>query len=1269
MDVADASRVWVDFSSRLRSFSLNGGRDSELDEHETTTAEYVLDDRDRELDPTNVSSTYAPDIVPNRMVRHTITDNGVTYDVFKGFVDTWGPEWDEHGVGDHRAHIRASDARKTLTRDAFEAADPDVLDYPDVISADEPNFYLRLGEPEGTKAVQHVKKKRKRREHEGRRHYHRHGFKRWSTRVTRAEAEGISGPAGTYSGLPTLGVPGLIAGDTDTAVKFDGVNDNVRVQVGLEDSIDTNRLTIEAWVNTSSASNNTVIVSGPYKAAIGGGVWLLMQDNTQKAKSVLFFSDGTNSSISGTSNLSGVYHLVSTWDGTTHRVYVNGTEEATNTPAAGKVLRQGDADRFIRIGCEDDSPLGLFWPDVIDEVAVYEKTLSASRILAHYNAGLLGFDGATTGRRILQALELQDPGSIDALTFSGNEITDTTRLDRVSGDGRPRAPFDFMGGYETGDYTEWSTKQEAVAGRLTYVDDPAGGDGTVGRFEVQSGDTVASGERLEVTHTSQMAAAGDNYFYGWSVYIPSGWVDTITGTQFKILNQWKDSADLGPPNFALRAANGDFKLQINTGASAGSGVGATVLEPMILPSFLKDVWHDFIMEVNWQTGTGWVRVWHKQTDGAYDLLYENTAIPTLLSGGGTSSTVYAKEGLYRDITPRTETDVLYHDDYRIGRSFYDVAYGEQAPEGTTGIWPSAINLCINGNATTNTTGSAVLGGGAVTRESGQTDTAFGTTRYKTTTPGSVTGEGFTVRTALTLEGTSGVAAGDTFIASAFLKGAQLTPSASSAALRLNVTCRINYSDATTTDSANMLVDLMPDEWMRVVTNTATDAGGVKTIDSVAIRVLTTGVAQDAEFYVGGVQIEEGTVATPYIETDGSAVTRSAARVQAAASGLDETQGWLAAFVRVGWPGTSAHDTNPYLFRWRDDDNNELRARYNTTGDQWSMDRRSGGSGAPVVSAAQAFPRDGMALVIGAWTSTQTKVSVNGAPFVTAANTNIPTLAATTFDIGSSIGANNFLSGDVRWAIWGTGTITDANALSLYNYGPWASGLTFDSWYGSSEVSTGWNIMPGTRTMPPARYAGLSPMEIIDDAVAAEGDPSFFYVTPGGTFTFRDASHRSGPPFSKATAKFGNGGGQLPFNAAALSEEDAFLFNIIRGSTDDGTRTFTAEDQTSIDRFGRSVLPLDTLPLGTDAEIQAYVDALLARFKNPLTRIPSFTVTSANAGVAALLTIDLGHLILVEIPPPGGGAVISQQSYVEARKLSADAREGNLLRAEFSISPR
>jgi hypothetical protein len=179
---------------------------------------------------------------------------------------------------------------------------------------------------------------------------------------------------GKYVGDVTLGQPGLLASDTDTAAQFDGAT----AQVELPNVVDvTKAFTIECWVRPAALNGAPTIVS--------------QLDGTGTGRALLFVAVGGNfaSNLGGTTHDSGftaaadtTYYVVFTFAGGADGAwtfYVDGKQTASGT-ATGE-----NADGEWRIGV---NKLGAeFWNGTIDEVAVYNSALDAGEIGAHFSLG------------------------------------------------------------------------------------------------------------------------------------------------------------------------------------------------------------------------------------------------------------------------------------------------------------------------------------------------------------------------------------------------------------------------------------------------------------------------------------------------------------------------------------------------------------------------------------------------------------------------------------------------------------------------------------------------------------------------------------------------------------------------------------------------------------------------------------------------------------------------------------------------------------------
>tara|TARA_A100001201_G_scaffold140905_1_gene135065 strand:- start:215 stop:1483 length:1269 start_codon:yes stop_codon:yes gene_type:complete len=111
------SQTFTDVSAYVRSFSINRGRQHDLDSFQTGTASVVLDNLDDRFNPLNTSSPYydsansVTKITPFRQVRLQATQGGTTYTIFRGFITAYPESFGGQGV-DATVRIRCVDAFK-----------------------------------------------------------------------------------------------------------------------------------------------------------------------------------------------------------------------------------------------------------------------------------------------------------------------------------------------------------------------------------------------------------------------------------------------------------------------------------------------------------------------------------------------------------------------------------------------------------------------------------------------------------------------------------------------------------------------------------------------------------------------------------------------------------------------------------------------------------------------------------------------------------------------------------------------------------------------------------------------------------------------------------------------------------------------------------------------------------------------------------------------------------------------------------------------------
>lgn len=201
----------------------------------------------------------------------------------------------------------------------------------------------------------------------------------------------FGGHDGTYNNV-TLGVAGALHGDTDTAAGFDGGTSYVGVTPLFNN---LTHFTMMGWINRGGAQGARTGLFGQNDNVEFG--YISDQDiqywDGQQANNV----DAVNSFADG---VWGFLTVVS--DGTNRTLYVNGQKAAS--VGGARTAPYTTAYNFNIGGGGVFDPTGNFFLGSIDDVALYDKALTASQINTLY---LLGNYGTTTPPLIVQQPQSQ----------------------------------------------------------------------------------------------------------------------------------------------------------------------------------------------------------------------------------------------------------------------------------------------------------------------------------------------------------------------------------------------------------------------------------------------------------------------------------------------------------------------------------------------------------------------------------------------------------------------------------------------------------------------------------------------------------------------------------------------------------------------------------------------------------------------------------------------------------------------------------------------
>jgi hypothetical protein len=199
-----------------------------------------------------------------------------------------------------------------------------------------------------------------------------------------ATKDEISGRRAMVVGTVAFGVAGAIAGDDDTAATFD----DGYVSFGdVFDFAGVVAFSVEAWIKPSTAPVEywEIVDKAVENTALPNDLGWALGTVESEGRGTFF----TRSNDAGRGFLAsekvpvvGVFtHAVATSDGLNVRIYIDGVQQNI-FGYGGVVLPDTSAD--LRIGRGGNSASAF--RGVIDEVAIYDQALPATRVQAHYDA-------------------------------------------------------------------------------------------------------------------------------------------------------------------------------------------------------------------------------------------------------------------------------------------------------------------------------------------------------------------------------------------------------------------------------------------------------------------------------------------------------------------------------------------------------------------------------------------------------------------------------------------------------------------------------------------------------------------------------------------------------------------------------------------------------------------------------------------------------------------------------------------------------------------
>jgi len=219
--------------------------------------------------------------------------------------------------------------------------------------------------------------------------------------------------------------------------------------------------------------------------------------------------------------------------------------------------------------------------------------------------------------------------------------------------------------YETGNLSQWSqvnTGKNSGNGSIQVVTDPVREGSYAAKFTLTgTGGSQAVRAETAATQAQTGGYEGQDWYYSWSMYVPSNPNQTTGWGSWNVITQWMDllhqcappvAVDISPSSNSSTGYVWSIWSILKDGKNGCASLGPT--QHWNLAPVQYDQWTDFTVHLKWSANPtiGFVEVWINGTK-----VLPLTYIRTLDTGGG----VYEQADIYRP--DFTGTNIIYFDDH------------------------------------------------------------------------------------------------------------------------------------------------------------------------------------------------------------------------------------------------------------------------------------------------------------------------------------------------------------------------------------------------------------------------------------------------------------------------------------------------------------------------------------------------------------------------------------------------------------------------------